>query len=204
MQTTSGTSLNDVTYSAPPRRGLLLLLAVAAAAVYALDQVSKAVAVARLKPGEPHALIGELLQLHLIRNAGAAFSVATGVTWVLTLVALVVVVVVLRSARRLGSTAWAVTLGLLLGGALGNLTDRLLRAPGFGRGHVVDFLDYGGLFIGNVADIAIVVAAVAVAVQAVRGVGLDGRSESAGPSVDPSADEPDDASGSGSGADRRG
>jgi signal peptidase II len=204
MQTTSGTSLNDVTPSAPPRRGLLLLLAVAAAVVYALDQASKALAVARLEPGEPHALIGELLQLRLIRNAGAAFSVATGVTWVLTVVALVVVVVVLRSARRLGSIAWAVTLGLLLGGALGNLTDRLLRAPGFGRGHVVDFLDYGGLFIGNVADIAIVVAALAVAVQAVRGVGLDGRSDSADQTRYPSSGEPQDADGSGSEADPRG
>jgi signal peptidase II len=176
MQTTSGTSLNDVTPSAPARRGLLLLLSVVAAAVYAVDQVTKILAVARLTPGRPHALVGDLLQLHLIRNAGAAFSVATGVTWVLTAVALVVVVVVVRSARRLGSTAWAVTLGLLLGGALGNLTDRLLRAPGVGRGHVVDFIDYGGLFIGNVADIAIVVAAAGVALQALRGVGLDGRS----------------------------
>ena len=69
-------------------------------------------------------------------------------------------VVVVRPRRRAGWAAagWALALGLLLGGALGNLTDRLLRAPGFGRGHVVDFIDYGGLFIGNVADIAIVAA----------------------------------------------
>jgi signal peptidase II len=177
MQTAPGTPLNDLTPPAPPaRRGLLVLLAAVATAVYGVDQASKAAAVARLDPGEPHPLVGDLLQLHLIRNAGAAFSVATGVTWLLTVVAVVVVVVVLRSARRLGSTAWAVTLGLLLGGALGNLTDRLLRAPGLGRGQVVDFIDYGGLFIGNVADIAIVVAAAAVGVQAMRGVGLDGRS----------------------------
>jgi len=176
MQTTPGTSLNDAAPSVTARRGLLLLLALVAAAAYGTDQLTKALAVARLEPGAPHAVVGHLLQLQLIRNAGAAFSMATGVTWVLTLVALVVVVVVVRSARRLGSTGWAVTLGLLLGGALGNLTDRLLREPGFGRGHVVDFIDYGGLFIGNVADIAIVVAAVAVAVQALRGVGLDGRS----------------------------
>jgi signal peptidase II len=176
MQTTPGTSLNHVAPVVPARRGLLLALAGVAAGVYALDQVTKALAVDRLRPGDPQPLIGELLGLHLIRNAGAAFSMATGVTWVLTLVALVVVLVVVRSARRLGSTAWAVTLGLLLGGALGNLTDRLLRAPGFGRGHVIDFIDYAGLFIGNVADIAIVAAAAAVAVQALRGVGLDGRS----------------------------
>jgi signal peptidase II len=175
MQTTPGTSLNDVSPPVPARRGLLVALAAVAAAVYGLDQLTKVLAVARLEPGDPHPLVGEMLQLHLIRNAGAAFSMATGVTWVLTLVALVVVVVVVRSARRLGSVGWAVTLGLLLGGALGNLTDRLLRSPGVGRGHVVDFIDYAGLFIGNVADIAIVVAALAVAVQAVRGVGLDGR-----------------------------
>lgn len=194
MQTTPGTPLNDVTPSVPPpsestpsesspseptprpasRRRLVLLLAVVAAAVYGIDQVTKVLAVARLEPGRPRPLLGDLLQLHLIRNAGAAFSFATGVTWVLTVVAVVVVVVVVRSARRLGSRGWAVTLGLLLGGALGNLTDRVLRAPGVGRGHVVDFIDYGGLFIGNVADVAIVVAAVAVALQAVRGVGLDG------------------------------
>jgi signal peptidase II len=175
MQTTPGTSLNDVSPPVPARRGLLVALTGVAAAVYGLDQITKILAVARLQPGDPRPLVGELLQLHLIRNAGAAFSMATGVTWVLTVVALVVVVVVVRSARRLGSVGWAVTLGLLLGGALGNLTDRLLREPGFGRGHVVDFLDYAGLFIGNVADIAIVVAALAVAVQAVRGIGLDGR-----------------------------
>jgi signal peptidase II len=93
---------------------------------------------------------------------------------VLTLVAAAVVVVVVRSSRRLGSRGWALALGLLLGGALGNLTDRLVRAPGVGRGHVVDFLDYGGLFVGNVADIAIVAAAIVVAALGVRGIGLDG------------------------------
>jgi signal peptidase II len=175
MQTTPGTSLNDVSPPVPARRGLLAALTGVAAAVYGVDQLTKVLAVARLQPGDPRPLVGELLQLHLIRNAGAAFSMATGATWVLTIVALVVVIVVVRSARRLGSVGWAVTLGLLLGGALGNLTDRLLREPGFGRGHVVDFLDYAGLFIGNVADVAIVVAALAVALQAVRGIGLDGR-----------------------------
>jgi signal peptidase II len=176
MQTTPGTSLNDVARTTSPRPRLLLALTGVAAGVYLLDQLTKILAVDRLRPGDPHPLVGELLRLNLIRNAGAAFSMATGVTWVLTLVALVVVIVVVRSARRLGSAGWAVTLGLLLGGAAGNLTDRLLRSPGVGRGHVIDFIDYGGLFIGNVADIAIVVAAVAVAVQALRGIGLDGRS----------------------------
>ena len=119
-------------------------------------------------------LLGTLVQLRIIRNPGAAFSIATGLTWVLTGVAVVVVVVVVRSVRRLGSRGWAVALGLLLGGALGNLTDRLLREPGVGRGHVVDFIDYHGLLVGNVADIAIVAAAVLVGLLGLRGMGLDG------------------------------
>ncbi len=158
----------------PARRGLLLVLAGVALGVYALDQVSKALAVSRLSGDRSVSLVGDLLQLRLTRNPGAAFSFATGMTWVLTLVALAVVVVVVRSARRIGSLPWALTLGLLLGGALGNLTDRLLREPGVGRGHVVDFIAYGNLFIGNVADIAIVLAAVAVLLLGIRGRNLDG------------------------------
>ena len=95
-------------------------------------------------------------------------------TWVLTLVALGVTVVVVRSARRLGSSGWAVALGLLLGGALGNLYDRFFREPGFARGHVVDFLDWFGWFVGNVADIAIVVAAGLLMILSVLGIRLDG------------------------------
>ena len=79
-----------------------------------------------------------------------------------------------RVANRLGSRGWTLALGLLLGGALGNLIDRLSREPGFARGHVVDFIDYGDWFIGNVADIAIVVAACLIAILGLRGIGLDG------------------------------
>jgi signal peptidase II len=152
----------------------VLVLVLVALGVYAVDQVSKALAVAHLRPGDAVSLVGDLLQLRLIRNPGAAFSVATGMTWLLTLVAVGVVVVVVRSARRLASLPWAVVLGLLLGGAVGNLTDRLVREPGVGRGHVVDFIAYGQLFIGNVADIAIVVAAVGVVVLGALGTSLEG------------------------------
>jgi len=152
----------------------VLVLAGVAALTYAADQVSKVLATRALVPGRSMPLLGSLLELRLIRNPGAAFSIATGMTWVLTLVAVGVVAVVVRSARRLGSRGWAFTLGLLLGGALGNLTDRLVREPGFARGHVVDFLDYGGLFVGNVADIAIVVAAALVGLLGLLGIGLDG------------------------------
>nr|WP_246061662.1 signal peptidase II [Lapillicoccus jejuensis] len=156
---------------------MTLLLAVIAAVAYVLDQLTKLWAVAALGDGLPRPLLGSLLRLQLIRNPGAAFSLGTGSTWVLTVVAVVVLVVIVRFSRRLGSLGWAWAFGLLLGGALGNLTDRLVREPGFGRGHVVDFIDYYDLFIGNVADIAIVAAAVLIALLALRGIGVDGRRE---------------------------
>ncbi|MGL5858246.1 MAG: signal peptidase II [Angustibacter sp.] len=176
MHITPGASLShDRATRRGRRRVPLRLLAIAAVGSFVLDQLTKIAAVASLKPGQPVELVGEVLQLQLIRNPGAAFSLATGMTWVLTAVALVVVVVVLRAVRRITSTAWALALGLLLGGALGNLADRLFRAPGIGQGHVVDFIAYGGLFVGNIADIAIVMAAVLIGILALRGVGMEGK-----------------------------
>jgi signal peptidase II len=139
-----------------------------------VDQVTKALAVANLTPGEYVPLLGDAFGLMLVYNPGAAFSFATGSTWIFTIVATVVTVVIIRVARRLGSLGWALALGALLGGNLGNLMDRLFREPGFARGHVVDFLDYGGLFVGNVADIAIVLGAAGMAVLAFLGIGIDG------------------------------
>jgi signal peptidase II len=175
MQAAAGTSLNDVApRPAPSRRALITALGVLAALVLAVDQITKALAVAWLRPDRSVPLLGDLLQLRITRNAGAAFSMATGATWLLTAVAVVIVVVVLRSIRRLGSWGWTVALGLLLGGALGNLVDRLVREPGIGRGHVVDFIAYGQLFIGNVADIAIVAAATLMGLLSIRGTHLEG------------------------------
>ncbi|HLV02977.1 MAG TPA: signal peptidase II [Actinomycetaceae bacterium] len=156
------------------RRRRIVLLLWLAAGIAVVDQVTKYLAEARLTPGVVNPLLGDLLGLQLIYNPGAAFSLATGMTWIFTVITVAVVVYVLRVARRLYSTPWAVALGLLLGGALGNLYDRLLREPGFGRGHVVDFINYNGWFVGNVADIAIVAAAVLIAVLALRGVEVDG------------------------------
>lgn len=147
------------------------------ALVYALDQVTKVLAVAHLEPGAVEPFLGDVLQFHLIRNPGAAFSFATGSTWVFTVLAAVVVVVVVRLSRKLRSRAWALALGFLLAGATGNLTDRLLREPGFARGHVVDFLQLPHWPIFNVADSSICVAAVLIAVLAIRGTGLDGTRE---------------------------
>ena len=160
--------------TSPNRRRLFALLAAAAATAYVADQVTKAWALVALTPGDPVPLVGDFIRLNLIRNPGAAFSIGNGATWVLTLIAFGVLAFIVRTARRIGSVAWAWALGLLFGGSVGNLTDRMVREPGPGRGHVVDFIDYFGLFIGNVADIAIVGAAVLIGLLALRGIGVDG------------------------------
>lgn len=160
--------------SASTRRRLSFVVAGLAAAVLTVDQLTKAWAVSALSHREPVNLVGSLLRLNLVRNPGAAFSFATGMTWVFTLVAITVAVVIVRISRKLGSVAWSVALGLLLGGALGNLTDRLLRAPGFAIGHVVDFLELPHWPVFNVADMCIDSAAGLIALLALRGIGIDG------------------------------
>ena len=120
-------------------------------------------------------MIGDLLELRLLYNPGAAFSLGTGFTWVFTIIAGVFVVAIAVVAWRVRSPGWSIGLGLVLGGASTHLLDRLFRAPAFGRGHVVDFIDYAGLFVGNVADIAIVTGAVVLAVLNLQGIAVDGR-----------------------------
>lgn len=144
-------------------------VALVAAAVLLLDQLTKWWMMAALEPGYLP-LIGKYLGLRLVFNSGAALSIGAGYTWVLTGLAVVVSVVIVRTSQRVTSRLWLVIAGLVLGGALGNLADRLFRPPGFARGHVVDFIDYGGFFVGNVADIAIVVGAVLVAWATWRGI----------------------------------
>lgn len=162
-----------------PRR-LPVLLAIVALTVVAADQGAKYLAVRDLTPGVPVPVIDGILQFRLIRNSGAAFSIATGMTWVLTLIATVVSIVIVRVASRLGSGRWALALGLLLGGALGNLLDRFFREPGFGRGHVVDFIEYlkfpfMSFPVFNVADSCVVTAAGLIALLGFLGIGVDGR-----------------------------
>ncbi|MGO3146919.1 MAG: signal peptidase II [Leucobacter sp.] len=140
-----------------------LLLFAIAAVVYATDQLSKNWVEASLPYGKTVDVFGEFLQWHFVRNPGAAFSMATGQTWIFTILAVIVVGVILWQIRKLRSVPWAVFLGLLLGGVLGNLTDRLIREPGFPEGHVVDFILTPWMWLGfnpaiyNVADIGIVV-----------------------------------------------
>jgi len=156
----------------PGRRRVRLLLLVAAG-VYLADVISKIIVVATLSDRQVR-LLGGLLTLDLLRNSGAAFSIGTSLTIVFTLIALGVVFFILRTSRRLRSVPWAVTLGLLLGGATGNLTDRLLRSPGAFRGDVVDWIQLPHWPVFNVADSAIVCGGVLAVLLAARGYRLDG------------------------------
>ena len=173
-----------------PRR-IRLLLAVAAG-IFGADLVTKTIVVATLSDRAPVRLLGGLLTLRVLRNSGAAFSIGTSMTAVFTLIAVMVIVSILRTARRLRSLAWAVTLGLLLGGATGNLGDRLFRSPGPLRGHVVDWIELPHWPVFNVADSAIVCGGILAVLIAARGIRLDGardraRESSEGGPVDTSA-----------------
>ena len=136
-------------------RQVRLLISVAGL-VLVSDILTKVAAVANLPAGHPVSIVGETITLTLVRNSGAAFSMATGYTWVLTVIATLVVISIGWMGRRLMSPWWALGLGMILGGALGNLIDRFFRAPGPLRGHVVDFLSIGWWPVFNVADSAVV------------------------------------------------
>ena len=167
---------------APPvdrarRRRLVTVLAAVALVVVVADQATKMWAVAELTGRGRVDVLGDAFGFRLVRNPGAAFSFATGATWVFTILASVVVVVIVRLSRKIGSAGWALVLGLLLGGALGNLLDRLFRQPGFARGHVVDFPELPRWPVFNIADSALVTAAVLIVLLGLRGIGLDGTRE---------------------------
>lgn len=155
-------------------RALGLLAAVAVVA-YGLDQLTKFLITTNLEIGDVIPLLGEVLQLHYVTNPGAAFSLATGFTWVLSLVAVGVIGVIIWFAPRIRSLGWATMFGLVLGGAFGNVTDRLTRPPGFGVGHVVDFIQVWGFpAIFNIADMAVVAAMGLFLLLTLRNIGLDG------------------------------
>ncbi len=178
------------------RRRMRLLLSVAGV-VLILDIVSKVLAVHLLTPGQPVSIIGDTVTWTLVRNSGAAFSMATGYTWVLTLVAAGVVVGIIWMGRRLVSPWWALGLGMILGGALGNLVDRFFRSPGPLRGHVVDFLSIGWWPVFNVADPAVVGGAILLVVLSLFGFDFDteGRRgpEEPAPEKEPASAPADDA-----------
>jgi signal peptidase II len=163
--------------AAPPRsrrqrftRWAPLITAVIAVATIAADQLSKLWAEAELSMTERIPLLGDLLGLQLIYNPGAAFSIGEQFTWIFALLAGLAAVAVGIIAYRTRSLAWSVAWGLLLGGAVTHLADRLFREPGFGIGHVVDFIAYGNWFIGNIADVAIFAGAVLILILSFLGL----------------------------------
>jgi signal peptidase II len=156
---------------------LSLLFGAVGLLVLGLDQLTKALALHYLDPGEPVNVIGSLLKFNLIRNSGAAFSLGAGYTPVISVIQITVAVVVVWYSRRLGSTGWAVAFGFLFGGAVGNIVDRIFREPSPFHGHVVDFLQTPHWAIFNVADMAVTSAAILLVIQTLRGVRLDGSRE---------------------------
>ncbi|HXF20996.1 MAG TPA: signal peptidase II [Streptosporangiaceae bacterium] len=178
MQAAGGAALNDSAAPAGPdpaqRPRRIRLLVIIAVTVFVADLVSKTLVVATLSHQPPLRLLGGLLTLRVLRNSGAAFSIGTSMTFVFSLIAVGVIVAILRTARRLRSIPWAVTLGLLLGGAAGNLGDRIFRSPGPFRGYVVDWIQLPHWPVFNIADSCIVCGGVLAVLLAARGIPLDG------------------------------
>ena len=161
----------------PPRRRRAGLLVAAATGVFAADLATKTWVVHHLVGGRVIRLLGGALLLVQSRNAGAAFSIATGATVIFSVVAIAVAAFIVRTLPTLRSVPWAIALGLLLGGALGNLGDRLFRSPGVFRGRVVDWIDFRVWPVFNLADAGIVVGGALAVVLAARGLRPDGSRE---------------------------
>jgi signal peptidase II len=160
-----------------PQRRVGILVGVAVF-VLALDIVTKVTVVATLSNRAPIRLLGGFLKLRVDRNPGAAFSFGPSLTILFSLIAITVIVVILRSSRRIRSLPWAITLGLLLGGATGNLVDRIFRSPGVFRGWVVDWIQVPHWPVFNLADSAIVCGGILAVLLSARGIRLDGHRES--------------------------
>ncbi len=172
MQAARGTPLTGAAVAPQPRR-VRVLIAVAVL-VLAADIITKVIVVATLSTRPPVRLLGGLVTLRVDRNPGAAFSIGTSMTLVFSAIAVSVIIYILRTSRRIYSVPWAVTLGLLLGGATGNLMDRLLRYPGPLRGYVVDWIQLPHWPVFNVADSSIVCGGILAVLLAGRGVRIDG------------------------------
>jgi len=158
-----------------PRGGAILLVVGLAVGVVLVDQLTKLAAITWLTEGVPVRVLGPVAGFQLERNAGAAYSLGAGYTWIFAIVAAAVAVFIIVATRRIRSLGWATVFGLLLGGTIGNLADRLFREPSFGMGHVVDFIAIPWLgFICNAADIAITAAMVVFVILILLGRGLDG------------------------------
>ncbi|WP_235928900.1 signal peptidase II [Marisediminicola senii] len=179
---------------APVSVRALITLATIAIGVYAFDQLTKYLVVENLPLREPVEVLGTVLQFYFVENPGAAFSIATGYTWIFSIAAAAVTVFIIIFARRIRSMSWAILFGMLLGGTVGNLTDRLFREPSFGLGHVVDFIQVAGFpAIFNIADSFIVASMGLFIILTLRGVNLDGTRDVPRPTATAAASTPDDA-----------
>ncbi|NJQ17188.1 signal peptidase II [Streptomyces bohaiensis] len=187
-----GAGSTDAAPTARGRRRIGVLAAVAVTA-FVLDLVTKIWTVEWLEGREPVQIVGEWLQFEAVRNSGAAFGMGQALTVVFTCIATVVVIVILRLARKLYSAPWAVALGLLLGGALGNLADRIFRAPGVFQGAVVDFISPKHFAVFNLADSAIVCGGILIVLLSFRGLDPDGTVHRDEEKEQPAADAPDTA-----------
>lgn len=158
----------------PKGRRKIAALFVVALLAYLLDLGSKTLVVAKLENEAPVDVFGDVLRFRVIRNAGAAFGLGAAYTVIFTVIAAAVIVVIARLARKLHSLPWAIALGLLLGGALGNLTDRIFRAPSVFQGAVVDFIAPWHFAVFNLADSAICCGGVLIVILSFRGLDPDG------------------------------
>ena len=143
-------------------------------AIWLLDFATKSWALNSLDSRNPVKVLGEFLQLTLLKNSGAAFSLAQGATIIFTFFAILVVGVIAYYSIKITSVGWSIVLGLALGGILGNLTDRIFRAPGFFTGHVIDWIQLPNWPVFNLADSAIVVAASIAVILAIRNISPTG------------------------------
>ena len=157
-----------------PSRGLLPITLGVALLVWVIDQLVKFWAVAQLKGEPPISIIGDFVTLTFVSNPGAAFGLGGGYTAIFSLLAIAVAVLIVRTAAKLHDPLWAVALGALLGGAVGNLTDRIFREPAFLQGHVVDYIKIGSFPVFNVADMAITISAAAMVLLTLLGRDISG------------------------------
>ena len=139
-------------------------------AVVLLDQLSKIAAVAFLEGKPPVKLIGHYLQLSFTRNPGAAFSMGTNVTFIFTIFSITVAALIIWQSKIITHPVWAICAGGFLGGAIGNLLDRLFRSPGIFHGHVVDFIVFPNFPYFNLADSAVTICAITAALLSFRGI----------------------------------
>lgn len=176
MQAARGTTLTTSQPSPPPlqRTRSRVVLWTAALLAYAVDVTTKELALRHLDSTSSVPLVGDLLQLTLVRNPGAAFNTGVRFTYAFTALAIVAIVVVLVMSRRVAHRGWGLAFGLLLAGVAGNLTDRIIRDPGPFRGHVVDFLQLPHWPVFNIADICIDTAAGLMILLSFRGITLAG------------------------------